>query len=117
MALDACAVVGARCEIEHGRGASRVCRRVLSPSGFRGLSRVPRPAGGGPRGKRVRGGDRLPLRFPTRTRLARGVGGCGGTLSPNESIDLDDGDGAGPARAVVGKIRKPILDARACNQG
>lgn len=33
------------------------------------------------------------------------------------TIVLDDGDGAGPARAVVGKIRKPILDARACNQG
>ena len=31
------------------------------------------------------------------------------------TIVLYDGDGAGPACAVVGKVRKPILDARACN--
>ena len=38
-------------------------------------------------------------------------------MSSSTTIVLDDGDGAGPARAVVCKIRKPILDARACNQG
>jgi hypothetical protein len=76
MALDACAVVGARCEIEprsrrltaaphrtHDRTQQLVrssaraaprgvsSRHVLSPC----LSRVPRPAGGGRRRKRVRG--------------------------------------------------------------